>query len=53
MSAKTMAETITVSSRTIEKNIKQLKNKDILIRHGSPKNGYWEIKNKLIKLDKQ
>lgn len=43
MSAKTMAEILSVSSRSVEKNIKKLKEQGILLRHGSPKNGYWEI----------
>ena len=32
-----------MGSRSIEKNIKKLKELGILIRHGSPKNGYWEV----------
>ena len=43
-SAKIMAEQIGVSSRSIENNIKKLKEHGILERYGSPKNGYWEIK---------
>ena len=43
ISAVAMAEAFSVSSRYIEKNIKLLKNQGILIRHGSPKGGYWEI----------
>lgn len=43
LSAKKMAEAIGISSRNIEANIKKLKGRGILIRHGSPKNGYWEI----------
>ena len=42
--AKKMAETIGISSRNVEANIKKLKKCGILIRHGSPKSGYWEIK---------
>ena len=44
LSAKKMAETIGISSRNVEANIKKLKKCGILIRHGSPKSGYWEIK---------
>jgi hypothetical protein len=29
--------------RTVENNIKKMKESDIVVRHGSPKNGYWEI----------
>lgn len=46
ISAKAMAEILLVSSRTIEKNIKILREQDILVRHGSPKNGFWEIRKK-------
>lgn len=38
-----MADQIGVARRNIEANIKKLKERGILIRHGSPKNGYWEI----------
>ena len=38
-----LAEKIGVASRNIENNIKKLKELDILVRHGSPKNGYWEV----------
>ena len=43
LSAVKLAENIGVASRNIESNIKKLKEYGILIRHGSPKNGYWEI----------
>lgn len=43
LSAKKIADAIGISSRNIESNIKKLKKCGILIRHGSPKNGYWEI----------
>ena len=42
-SARKMAEMVHVSSRRIESNIKKLKENGVLVRHGSPKNGYWEI----------
>ena len=45
LSASKMAEQIGISRRNIESNIKKLKEQGILIRHGSPKNGYWEIVN--------
>lgn len=38
-----MAERIGITRRNIEANIKKLKDQGILVRHGSPKNGYWEI----------
>lgn len=43
LSASGMAEQIGISRRNVEANIKKLKEKGILLRHGSPKNGYWEI----------
>ena len=43
LSAKKIALKTGVSSRNIESNIKKLKERGVLIRHGSPKNGYWEI----------
>ena len=46
LSAVKLAEKIGVVSRNIENNIKKLKEYGILIRHGSPKNGYWEIIDK-------
>lgn len=43
LSATKMAEQLRISSRSVEKNIRKLKEYGILIRHGSPKNGYWEV----------
>jgi predicted HTH transcriptional regulator len=43
LSAAKMAKRIGISSRNIESNIKKLRERGILIRHGSPKSGYWEI----------
>ena len=43
LSAAKIAEQLGMGSRSIEKNIKKLKELGILIRHGSPKNGYWEV----------
>ncbi len=43
ISAKKIAEKIGMSGRTVENNIKKMKESDIVVRHGSPKNGYWEI----------
>lgn len=43
LSAAKMADQIGISSRSVESNIKKLKEQEILIRHGSPKSGYWEI----------
>ena len=43
LSAKKIAEQLGLGSRSIEKNIKKLKSLGFLIRHGYPKNGYWEF----------
>lgn len=46
LSAQKIAEKIGISSRNVESNIKKLKEQGILVRHGSPKDGYWEILEK-------
>ena len=46
LSAAKIAEQLDLRSRSIEKNIKKLKEYGILKRHGSPKSGYWEIVDK-------
>ncbi len=46
LSAVKLADKIGVASRNIESNIKKLKEYGMLIRHGSPKSGYWEIVEK-------
>ena len=46
LSAVKLADKVGVASRNIESNIKKLKEYGILIRHGSPKSGYWEIVEK-------
>lgn len=43
LSAVKIAEQLGLESRSIEKNIKKLKEYGILARHGSPKSGYWEV----------
>ena len=48
LSAVKLAEKIGVASRNIENNIKKLKEYGILIRHGTPKSGYWEIVEKKL-----
>lgn len=44
LSATKLAGKIGISSRSVETNIKKLKDDEILVRHGSPRHGYWEIK---------
>lgn len=43
LSAAKIAEQFGLANRSIEKNIKKLREEDFLVRHGSPKNGYWEV----------
>ena len=38
-----MAEQIQITQRNIEKNIKALREAQIIKRHGSPRGGYWEV----------
>lgn len=47
LSASRMAEEIGISRRNVEMNIKKLKEQGFLIRHGSPKSGYWEIEREV------
>ena len=39
-----LSEAIGISKRNIEVNLKKLKEKGVLVRHGSSKGGYWEAK---------
>ena len=43
VSAKRIAEEMSLSVRGVEKNIKELREKGILKRNGSARGGYWEI----------
>lgn len=43
LSAAKLAKQVGVSGRNVEVNIKKLKERGILIRHGSPQSGYWKI----------
>lgn len=43
MSARQIAEKTDVSVRAIEKNIKELREKGALKRHGAARGGYWEV----------
>ena len=44
LTAKTLASTLNVSQRQVERIIKLLKESGRLIRHGSNKAGYWEVR---------
>ena len=41
-----LAKKVGISKRNIESNMKKLKKKGLLVHHGSPKSGYWEILRK-------
>jgi len=43
VTADEMAELINKSTRTVERAIKELRDKSIIIREGSLKSGYWKI----------
>ena len=43
MTAKQMSETLSVSQRTIERDLTMLKEKKILSREGKDNNGVWVI----------
>ena len=43
ISAKHISEELSLSVRSIEKNIKELRDKGVLVRHGSARGGYWEV----------
>ena len=40
-----MAQNLRLSVRAIEKNIKNLRDRGIIVRHGAARGGYWEVKN--------
>jgi predicted HTH transcriptional regulator len=44
MTGADLSESIGISKRNIEVNLKKLKEKGVLVRHGSSKGGYWEVK---------
>ena len=44
LTAEKIAAKLGISKRQVERLISQLKNKGLLIRHGSSKAGYWEVK---------
>ena len=43
VTAEKIAGIIGVSSRTVERNIKLLKDNEYIVRVGADKGGYWEI----------
>ena len=43
-SASEIAKRISVTQRTVERYIKELREEGKLLRHGSARGGYWEVK---------
>lgn len=43
ISASAMAGQLSLSVRTIEKNIRELREAGLLVRHGAARGGYWEV----------
>ena len=44
VSASEIAKTMSVTQRTVERYIKELREEGRLIRRGSARGGYWEVK---------
>jgi Fic family protein len=45
VTAKQMADTIGISQRQVERLLASLKKKQIIVREGADKNGYWKLNN--------
>ncbi|NLN79838.1 MAG: HTH domain-containing protein, partial [Erysipelotrichia bacterium] len=43
VTANEIADLINTSTRTVDRAIKELRDKNIIIREGSLKSGYWKI----------
>ena len=43
-SASEIAQKLLIAQRTVERHIKELRESGRLIRHGSARGGYWEVK---------
>ena len=44
LTAESLAKQLCLSSRSIEYNIQKIKELGLIVRHGSHKDGYWEVK---------
>lgn len=44
--AKTLASTLGLTERQVERILSKLKADEKIVRHGASKNGYWEVLNK-------
>jgi predicted HTH transcriptional regulator len=45
ITAKTLSGLLGISTRTVERHLKELKEKGVIQRAGSDKNGHWKIKS--------
>lgn len=45
-SASDIAQIMSVTSRTVERYIRELREEGLLVRHGSARGGYWEVRSK-------
>jgi predicted HTH transcriptional regulator len=43
LTAKTIAATLGLTDRQVERILSKLKNEGKIVRHGASKNGYWEV----------
>jgi predicted HTH transcriptional regulator len=43
LTAKTIAATLGLTDRQVERILSRLKRKGKIVRHGASKNGYWEV----------
>jgi predicted HTH transcriptional regulator len=43
LTAKTIAATLDLTDRQVERILSKLKNEGKIVRHGASKNGYWEV----------
>jgi predicted HTH transcriptional regulator len=43
LTAKTIAATLNLTDRQVERILSKLKSEGRIVRHGASKNGYWEV----------
>jgi predicted HTH transcriptional regulator len=43
LTAKTIAATLGLTDRQVERILSKLKKESKIVRHGASKNGYWEV----------
>ena len=50
-SAASIAKAVSVTPRTVERYVKELREEGVLIRHGSARGGYWEVRKEREYID--